>query len=224
MASTPRYRELLGALRQQFPQPVSDPVHDSYVVFSVLRALDQVDALKSQAPILGTPTTPDYAQARQAKVAADGRTLEQVIPELVRYLHGMFIWGHPRSQVNVVPQPSIASIVGVLLPAVYNPNLCSDESGHLISEAEVRAASMASALVGYDPAQSEGVFTFGGTGGLLYGIKVGLEKALPGSGARRSSRRRGRAGFRLQSLRLPHRGGVVGNWPGSCDRRPLARR
>ena len=40
---------------------------------------------------------------------------------------------------------------------------------------------MAAALVGYDPAQSEGVFTFGGTGGLLYGMKVGLEKALPGS-------------------------------------------
>ena len=81
----------------------------------------------------------------------------------------------------MVPQPSIASIIGVLLPAVYNPNLCSDESGHLISEAEVRASSMAAALVGYDPAKSEGVFTFGGTGGLLYGMKVGLEKALPGS-------------------------------------------
>jgi L-2,4-diaminobutyrate decarboxylase len=180
-SSSPLHRELLVALRQQFPQPVSDPVHDSYVVFSILRALDQVDSLKSQAPILGTPTAPDYAQARLAKVAADGRTLEQIIPELVRYLHGMFIWGHPGSQVNVVPQPSIASIIGVLLPAVYNPNLCSDESGHLISEAEVRASSMAAALVGYDPAQSEGVFTFGGTGGLLYGMKVGLEKALPGS-------------------------------------------
>ena len=115
-SSTPLHRELLVALRQQFPQPVSDPVHDSYVVFSILRALDQVDSLKSQAPILGTPTAPDYAQARLAKVAADGRTLEQIIPELVRYLHGMFIWGHPGSQVNVVPQPSIASIIGVLLP------------------------------------------------------------------------------------------------------------
>ena len=30
-------------------------------------------------------------------------TLEAVIPKLVRMLHGMFIWGHPRSQINVVP-------------------------------------------------------------------------------------------------------------------------
>jgi L-2,4-diaminobutyrate decarboxylase len=178
---TPRHSELLRDLRQQFPQPISDPVHDSYFVFSILRALDQVDALKSQAPILGSPTKPDYGAARRATIENDGRTLEQVIPELVRFLNGMFIWGHPRSQVNVVPQPSIASIIGVVLPSVYNPNLCSDESGHLISEAEVRATAMAAELVGYDPQQADGVFTFGGTGGLLYGLKVGLEKACPGS-------------------------------------------
>jgi glutamate/tyrosine decarboxylase-like PLP-dependent enzyme len=35
--------------------------------------------------------------------------------------------------------------------------------------------------VGYDPQQSGGVFTFGGTGTTLYGLKVGLEKALPGT-------------------------------------------
>ncbi len=175
------YRQLLESLRKSFPQPVSDPVHDGYVVFSILRALDQVDALKSQTPILGTPIEPDYDRARQQRVAEDGRVLESVIPELVGCLQGMFIWGHPRSQINVVPNPSIASIIGVLLPLMYNPNLCSDESGRLFSEAEVRVTAMTSALVGYDPQLAGGVFTFGGTGGLLYGIKVGLEKCLPGS-------------------------------------------
>ena len=38
---------------------------------------------------------------------------------------------------------------------------------------------MAAALLVYDPQQSGGVFTFGGTGTLLYGVKVGLEKACP---------------------------------------------
>ncbi|HEV3136355.1 MAG TPA: pyridoxal-dependent decarboxylase [Pirellulales bacterium] len=175
------YQELLEKLRLAFPQPVSDPVHDGYVVFSILRALDQVDALKSQAPILGVPTEPDYERARRERVDDQGRALEAVIPELVSYLQGMFIWGHPRSQINVVPNPSIAGIVGVLLPLIYNPNLCSDEGGRRFSEAEVRATAMAAELVGYDPALAGGVFTFGGTGGILYGVKVGLEKALPGS-------------------------------------------
>ncbi len=175
------YQQLLESLRKAFPQPVSDPVHDGYVVFSILRALDQVDALKSQTPILGQPTEPDYEGARAARVAGEGRQLEAVIPELVSYLQGMFIWGHPRSQINVVPNPSIASVIGVLLPLLYNPNLCSDESGRRFSEAEVRATAMAADLVGYDPRQAGGVFTFGGTGGLLYGTKIGLEKALPGT-------------------------------------------
>jgi glutamate/tyrosine decarboxylase-like PLP-dependent enzyme len=36
-------------------------------------------------------------------------------------------------------------------------------------------------MIGYDPEQSGGVFTFGGTGTTLYGVKLGLEKACPGT-------------------------------------------
>ena len=180
----PLYQQQLAALRQAFPAPVSDPVHDGYVVFSLLRTLDKVDALKTQAPILGTPREPDYAAATQAALGPGPQTLEAVIPQLVSVLDGMLITGHPRSQVNVVAHPSIASIIGVVLPSMYNPNLCSDESGRGFSEAEVRVASIASRLVGYDPATAGGVFTFGGTGTLLYGVKIGLEKALPGTFAK----------------------------------------
>lgn len=35
-------------------------------------------------------------------------------------------------------------------------------------------------LIGYDPVRAGGLFTFGGTGTTLYGIKLGLEKSLPG--------------------------------------------
>ncbi|HVU88830.1 MAG TPA: pyridoxal-dependent decarboxylase [Pirellulales bacterium] len=177
----PRYRELLDQLRREFPQPVSDPVHDAYVAFSVLRALDRVDALKSQAPILGAPVEPDFAAALAARVTQQGEPLEQVISDLVKHLEGMFLWGHPRSQINVISHPSIASIIGVLLASTYNPNLVSDESGRGFSAAEVRATAMAAELVGYDAEKSGGVFTFGGTGGMLYGVKVGLEKAVPGA-------------------------------------------
>ncbi len=177
----PKYQQLLTTLRTAFPQPVSDPVHDSYVVFSILRALDQVDAMKSQAPILGQPQSPDYAAAMASRLDMNSRPLEDVVRELVRYLEGMFIWGHPRSQLNVTPVPSVASVIGVLLPALFNPNMCSDESALKFSEAEARVVAMAADLVGYDPAESGGVFTFGGTGTLLYGVKIGLEKACPGA-------------------------------------------
>lgn len=174
------YRELLGQLRQAFPQPVSAPIHDAYFVYSISRALDQVDALKSQTPILGAPVSPAWDEARRERVPEQGQALEAVIPQLVHYLEGMFIWGHPRSQVNVVPPPSIASIIGVLLPATYNPNLVTEEGSLRPAEAEVRVTAMTAELVGYDPAQAGGVFTFGGTGAILYGVKIGLEKAEPG--------------------------------------------
>ncbi|MCA9154205.1 MAG: aspartate aminotransferase family protein [Planctomycetales bacterium] len=177
----PSYEQLLDSLRNQFPSPVSDPVHDGYVAFSLLRALDQVDSLKSDAPVLGTPREPDWDAAVEESIAEHGRTTEEVLPELVRCLHGMPIWGHPRSQVNVIAYPTIASVIGVVLPSLYNPNLCSDESGRGFSEAEVRVTAMIARLVGYDPASVGGLFTFGGTGTLLYGVKLGLERALPGA-------------------------------------------
>lgn len=176
-----RRRELLEALRQSFPQPVSNSVHDAYVVFTILKALDQVDDLKSQRPLLGEPITVDMARARAAQMPDSGMALEQVIPQLVEHLEGMFIWGHPRSQINVIAPPSIASIIGVLLPSTYNPNLCSEETSRGVAAAEVRAIAMACDLVGYDPATADGLFTFGGTGCSLYGVKIGLEKSLPGA-------------------------------------------
>lgn len=178
---SPRHKALLSELRKTFPPPVSDPVHDAYVVYSISRALDQVDSLKSNSPILGRPVAPDWEGALQQRVEEQGRPLEEVIPQLVHYLEGMFVWGHPRSQVNVVAPPSIASIIGVLLPAMFNPNLVSEEGSRRLSEAEVRVTAMTADLVGYDPHAARGVFTFGGTGALLYGVKIGLEKALPGS-------------------------------------------
>jgi glutamate/tyrosine decarboxylase-like PLP-dependent enzyme len=175
---TAPYRDIVSQLRAAFPAPVSDRMHDAYFVFSILRALDGVDALKSAAPMLGPPAELDYVRARLCRVTEEPSTLEAVTAELVQYLSGMFIWGHPRAQINVVPSPTIPSIIGGLLPSIYNPNLVSEESSRQVLRAEVEAIAMTAALVGYDPAIAGGVFTFGGTGTLLYGAKIGLEKAV----------------------------------------------
>lgn len=204
------YLDLVKSLRQGFPQPVSDRVHDAYFVFSFLRALDQLDGMKSVSPLLGKPATLDYTVARRSRVDEQPMQLEQVTQMLVEHLSGMFIWGHPRAQINVIPPPTIASVIGGLLPSIYNPNLVSEESSRQVGVAEVEVSSMAADLVGYDAAKSAGLFTFGGTGTLLYGIKLGLEKACPGTA---------RAGIReraviLCSERAHYACLSVGNWLG----------
>ena len=177
--TTPPYHEILDKLRGAFPTPVSDQMHDAYFVFSIMRALDQVDAMKSEVPLLGQMQDLDYTSAEQAELANDARSVEEVTRLLVGKLEGMPIWGHPRTQINVVAPPSIPSIIGSLLPAIYNPNLVSDDTSYGLALAEASVVAMVSRLVGYDAARSAGVFTFGGTGTSLYGVKLGIEKAFP---------------------------------------------
>jgi glutamate/tyrosine decarboxylase-like PLP-dependent enzyme len=162
-----------------FPQPVSDRVHDSYFVHSILRALDKVDEMKSALPLLGKMTPVDYGAARQAKLPERDSSIEEVTSDLVSYLHGMPIFGHPCTQQNVVTQPSIASLIGVLLASLYNPNLSWDDYSRRVALAEVETVAMTARLLGYDPSRAAGIFTFGGTGTTLYGVKIGLEKAYP---------------------------------------------
>lgn len=182
------YHRLLETIRLAFPQPVSDPVHDSYFVHSILRALDGVDAMKSDLPILGRMQPADYEGAWRAALPERGASLEKVSAEMVGFLEGVQIYGHPRTQQNVITQPSIASLIGVLLAALYNPNMAWDEYGRRFALAEVEVIAMLTRLLGYDPASAAGVFTFGGTATTLYGVKLGLEKCCPGTmrdGARR---------------------------------------
>jgi hypothetical protein len=117
------YREKLDKIRLAFPQPVSDRVHDSYFVHSIMRALDLVDALKSEVPVLGPRAPLDYRAAQAMRLPDHASTVEEVTAELVRYFEGLTIWGHPRTQINVVPPPSISSLIATVLTGLYNPNL-----------------------------------------------------------------------------------------------------
>jgi hypothetical protein len=101
----PAYHALLSQIRQAFPQPVSDRMHDSYFVFSIMRALDQVDAMKSKAPLLGRKQELDYAAAQAERIGEDSTSVEAVSQKLVARLEGMPIWGHPLTQINVVAPP-----------------------------------------------------------------------------------------------------------------------
>ena len=175
------YRDILKDIRLAFPQPVADPIHNSYFVHSIMRALNQVDELKTHLPMLSSVIPADFEAARQTTLPETMSSIEAVTTDLVGYLRGMTIFGHPRTQQNVIAPPTIPSLIGVLLASLYNPNLAWDEYSRLVALAEVEVIGMTSKMIGYDPEASGGVFTFGGTGTTLYGVKLGLEKADPGT-------------------------------------------
>ena len=181
------YREILSDLRSSFPSPIKNPSHDSYLVQSISSALTQANQLKNQTLFLRNPETLeeqnnlDYQAAAAVQLEEETLPLEEVIKSLVGYLEGMTIWGHPQYQRNIIPSPSIASLVGMMLAGLYNPNLASPQASQKIALAELEVVAMVAKLIGYEPNQASGVFTFGGTGAMLYGIKVGIEKAIPGA-------------------------------------------
>ncbi|MBM4275693.1 MAG: aspartate aminotransferase family protein [Deltaproteobacteria bacterium] len=174
------YLDLLERLKTYFPVPVSNPIMDGYFIHTISHFLDRVDDLKSAAPILGHSREEHYHAILEEAFPEDMSNVEEVTELLVNYCQGMPIWGHPNAQVNVVPPTTIPSITAFIAAAIYNPNIIWDAySGHF-TEAEIKAVAMLSDLIGYDSRRSGGLFTFGGTGTILYGVKLALEKLFDG--------------------------------------------
>ena len=67
-------------------------MHDSYFVHSIMRALDLVDALKSEVPVLGPRQPVDFNGAVGARLPDGSSTVEEVTADLVRYFEGLTIW------------------------------------------------------------------------------------------------------------------------------------
>jgi L-2,4-diaminobutyrate decarboxylase len=177
------YSDVLEHLKTYFPSPVSDPIMDGYFVHSISRFLDQVDSLKSARPLLdGGIKTNQYETSQQTVFPENISSIEEMTGLLSDYCQGMTIWSHPNAQVNITPLPSISSITAFIATAIYNPNIVTDEYSGRFTEAEILTIAMLSDLIGYDPQLSGGLFTFGGTGTILYGCKLGIEKVLGGRG------------------------------------------
>ena len=175
------YSDVLEHLKTYFPSPVSDPIMDGYFVHSISKFLDQVDAFKSAMPLLGASVETKHYQASQGMAfPEDMNSIETITSLLADYCQGHVIWSHPNAQVNVISPPTISSITAVIATAIYKPNLVSDEYSARFAEAEIQTIAVLSDLIGYDPQQASGVFTFGGTGTMMYGCKLGIEKALAG--------------------------------------------
>ena len=174
------YQEMLEHLKTYFPAPVSNPIMDGYFAHTMSTFLDRVDRLKSAKPLLGIRQEKSYESRLSQRFPTEMKSVETVTQLLVDYCQGMIVWAHPNAQVNVVSSPTIPSITAFIAAAIYNPNIIEDETSARFAEAEIDAIAMLSDLIGYDSQRSGGAFTFGGTGTLLYGCKLGIEKILGG--------------------------------------------
>lgn len=111
---------------------------------------------------------------------------------LIGLSRGPTLASHPEVQGYPVAPPTIPSILAYTLGALHNANLIDAGLAAGFRDAERQVVELMSELVGYDRARSAGLFTFGGTGTLLYGCKLGLEKAHAASPCLNQLRDRGK--------------------------------
>ncbi|PSU32126.1 pyridoxal phosphate-dependent decarboxylase family protein [Photobacterium lutimaris] len=88
-------------------------------------------------------------------------------------------WENPSSVENVVTMPCDPAIYGSMMGAMANPNLAYSEYAGMADQLEKYVIRQIANQVGYDPEQSTGIFTQGGTFCNLYGYLLGLRKSLP---------------------------------------------
>lgn len=176
-------------IRDSFPSPyrqIPDPL-----AFELAGAIAKLDLLKPEKGGHGylgngsSPVTgPDYAEAAKAVLGQNTMKVSHVVDESIKLFHGMPIWNHPLVMPNVIPPANIAAIIATTMADVYSPNIIEGDYSWNVEFAELQTAAMVGKLIGWDIAPTEkdegsgGIFTFGGSGCYLYGLKYALTRVL----------------------------------------------
>ncbi len=188
------WRTLMRQLQAAFPSPWRDVDEDTSFEKSFQLALSLLDRMKHPRAFedqqawqgyVGEPDLPDYSRCREARLGAAPTPLPEVIDQLVGLFSGMPNWNHPQTMANVIPPANTAGILGAALSGVFSPNLVEGEYSWNVAKTEIESAAMIADLIGWDPETAGGLYTFGGTGCYLYGVKLALTHVL-GVGTRHS--------------------------------------
>jgi L-2,4-diaminobutyrate decarboxylase len=168
--------ERIQTIRKLF---ISSDEQVSQITGLLEQALEQ---LKQQhhGTMVGQKQNTDYRTLfRSSNFPSQIREEAETLEAILKLYQGVGLWGHPRMQSNVIPQPTRISIVTEAITACYNENSIWDHYGMSAARSEVMAVGMLADLIGFDKTKAGGIFTFGGTGCNLYASRIGIEKADP---------------------------------------------
>jgi glutamate/tyrosine decarboxylase-like PLP-dependent enzyme len=182
-----RWRNQLKVLQAAFPSPWRDLGEDQSFESTFRLAISLLDGMKHPRAFqdqnawqgyLGDPALPDYTACRDARMDDRSQPLVAVVEEMVGLFSGMPNWNHPQTMANVIPPANTAAIIGATLASVFSPNIVEGEYSWNVAKTEIESAAMVARMIGWDPHTSGGIYTFGGTGCYLYGLKLALTTVL----------------------------------------------
>lgn len=172
----PRWARVRNQMVSAFPTYHSQtPDIFAREVGDAIEQLNQLKNARDGPAFLGTdPSGPDYRQVTDAELPDERQPLDEVVSDSVELFNGMQNTAHPFVQPNVLPPANKASIIAAMMTNVFGPNIIEGEYSWNVEKAEMESAAMLAKLVGWDPAVAGGIYTYGGSGCYLYGMKYAL--------------------------------------------------
>lgn len=93
-----------------------------------------------------------------------------------KYLRGSVIAHNPYVVKNIIPLPNFIYLATYVSCSLYMGNAVSGEDSGEALRKEPECAAYISNMIGLDPNNAAGIFTFGGSATNLYAIKIGITK------------------------------------------------
>ncbi|GAB6043021.1 pyridoxal phosphate-dependent decarboxylase family protein [Endothiovibrio diazotrophicus] len=169
--------QMVGAFPTYYAAAGADPF-----AVEVGEAINELSALKPAADgpaYLGSdPKGPYYGDVTAARLPQKGASLAEVNRKAVELFQGMPNWNHPLTMPNVIPPANKAGIIAAMMTDLYSPNIIEGEYAWNVLKSEMETAAILSSLIGWDPEQAGGVYTFGGSGCYFYGVKYAITHSL----------------------------------------------
>lgn len=118
----------------------------------------------------------EYGQElNDIRMSQKGISNKKAAEEFNDMLQGCVRHQDPTVAFNLIPAPLFASVAGISLTALYNPNLCWDFISGKLCLYEKKIARMLGNMVGWP--QADGFVVTGGKQSLVYAIRNGMRRA-----------------------------------------------
>lgn len=175
--------------RKQLDEDFQEPYRGGTDKLSqqMAKAVRMIDQLRPTGPddkaFLGDSSalTYSYPDVKDVKIPQKPSSLDDVISECVKMFNGMPDVSSPLTMSNVWPQPNNASIIASMLPLIFAPNIIEGEYAWNVHKAELESGGMLADLFEWEPTKAGAIYTYGGSGCWLYGLKYAITRVLPGS-------------------------------------------
>ena len=182
--SAPKWAKYRQVMTGDFPSPfrgADDPL--SQAIQKAIEKIDNLRPEKGGPAYLGSSSklTYDYPNVKAASMKAEPQDLDSVMDETIDLFQGMPNVASPLTMANVWPQPNTASIIASIFPLIFMPNIIEGEYAWNVHKAELESAGMIANLFGWEPTKAGCIYTYGGSGCWLYGLKYALTRVLPDS-------------------------------------------